>query len=205
MKRTLALPGIPALCFTALCLFSGLFSTDCLANGGSICVDGLAEYRVKWDGQYIDGITKVTGLRRVTEVITERGGDDPNTIHRSPGFSTYEPIVLERCRTHDKKFERWSNKVWNYGSGFGSEVSLKDFRKDIIIELCNDDGQTVMAFRVYRCWPSEYIAMSDLDPSGETVAMESIVLQHEGWERDYDVIPPTIKQLDKLLKKVGAK
>lgn len=149
------------------------------------------KFRVKWDGKYIPGIYKVSGLRRVTEVIQYREGGDPSLVRKSPGQTIYEPLLLIRGRTHDDEFEKWANKVWNFGSGLGSEVSLKDFRKDIIIELYNEAGQLVMAFKVYRCWPSEYVALSDLDAENTEVASESLTLQHEGWERDYEVGEPT--------------
>ncbi len=148
------------------------------------------KFRVKWDGRYIAGVCKMNSLRRVTEVVTHREGGDPNTIRKSPGQTSNEPIVLMRGRTHDTEFETWANKVWNYGSSPGAEVSLKDFRKDIIIELYNEAGQLVMAFKVYRCWPSDYVALSDLDANDTSVAFESITLQHEGWERDYSVTEP---------------
>ncbi|KRT66078.1 MAG: hypothetical protein XU11_C0014G0040 [Candidatus Dadabacteria bacterium CSP1-2] len=149
------------------------------------------KFRVKWDGIYIAGVCKMSSLRRVTEVVTHREGGDPSTARKSPGQTSYEPIVLMRGRTHDMEFERWANKVWNYGSSLGAEVSLKDFRKDIIIELYNEAGQLVMAFKVYRCWPSDYVALSDLDANDTSVAFESITLQHEGWERDYAVTEPS--------------
>ena len=148
------------------------------------------KFRVKWDGRYIAGIAKVSGLKRTTEVVTHREGGDPNSVRKSPGQTTYEPIVLERGRTHDTEFERWANKVWNFGAGAGSEVSLKDFRKNLIIDLFNEAGQKVMSFRVYRCWPSEYVALGELDSNDTCVVFESITLQHEGWERDYDVKEP---------------
>jgi phage tail-like protein len=82
--------------------------------------------------------------------------------------------------------------VWNFGSGLGSELSLKDFRKDIILELYNEAGQLVMAWKIYRCWPSEYVAVSDLDSNGNSsIAIESITLQNEGWERDYTIPEPS--------------
>lgn len=93
--------------------------------------------------------------------------------------------------THDPEFEQWANKVWNWGSGLGSEVSLADFRKDLIIELYNEAGQLVMAYKVYRCWPSEYQALPDLDAGANAVAIQTLTLQHEGWERDYDVKEPS--------------
>ena len=108
----------------------------------------------------------------------------------SPGLTSYQPIRLERGRTHDTEFEKWANKVWNYGADLGSEVSLKDFRKDVSIELLNEAGQIVMAFRVFRCWPSEYVALDELDARDTAVGIESITLEHEGWERDYDLTEP---------------
>jgi phage tail-like protein len=108
----------------------------------------------------------------------------------SPGQTTYTPITLERGVTHDVEFERWANKVWNYGAGLGAEVALKDFRKDIIIEVYNEAGQLVLAYKVYGCWVSEYTALPDLDASASAVAIQSIQLQHDGWERDTAVREP---------------
>lgn len=149
------------------------------------------KFRVKWDGRYVAGVSKVSTLKRTTEVVTHREGGAPSSVHKAPGQTHYEPIVLERGRTHDTEFEKWADKVWNFGSGTGAEVSLKDFRKDIILELYNEAGQLVMAFRIYRCWPSEYVVLGELDSNGSAcVAIESITLQHEGWERDHEVPEP---------------
>ena len=149
------------------------------------------KFRVKWDGRYVAGVSKISALRRNTQVVEHREGGDPSSDHRSPGETSYAPIVLERGRTHDEDFERWANKVWNFGAGLGMEVSLKDFRKDIYIELYDEAGQLVMAFKVHRCWPSEYVALSDLNANGEaSVAIESLTLQNEGWERDNSVTEP---------------
>ena len=149
------------------------------------------KFRVKWDGRYVAGVSKVGALKRTTEVVEHREGGDPSSVRKSPGQSKYEPITLERGVTHDLEFEQWANKVWNYGSGLGMEVSLKDFRKDVIIELYNEAGQLVIAYKVYRCWVSEYTAMPELDASANAVAIQSMTLQNEGWERDYDVTEPT--------------
>jgi phage tail-like protein len=142
---------------------------------------------VKWDGKAIPGITQISGLRRKTEIFKYRGGGDPNLIRRSPGKTEYQPLVLKRPRTHDKEFEQWANKVWSLGSGLGTEMSLKDYRKDILIELRDDTGKVLLAFRVYRCWPSEYVALNDLDVEDHSVATEILVLEHEGWDRDYEI------------------
>src|SRR3954447_20397297 len=149
------------------------------------------KFRVKWDGHYVAGVTKVGALKRTTEVIKHREGGDRSSSRKSPGRSEYEPILLSRGVTHDVDFEQWSNKVWNYGSGLGAETSLKDFRKDIIIELYNEAGQLVIAYKVYRCWPSEYQALPELDASTNAVAIQSLKLENEGWERDTDVTEPT--------------
>jgi phage tail-like protein len=147
------------------------------------------KFRVKWDGREVAGITRVSGLRRRTDVIEHREGGDPSTSRKSPGRTKYEPITLERGVTHDSAFEDWANKVWRLGAS-GSEVSLKDFRKDVTIELYNEAGQLVIAYRVYRCWVSEFQALPDLDAGVSAVAIQSITLENEGWERDTAVVEP---------------
>jgi phage tail-like protein len=148
------------------------------------------KFRVRWDGRFVLGVSKVGALKRTTEVVEHREGGDPSTTRKSPGRSKYEPIMLERGVTHDLEFERWANKVWNFGSGLGLEVSLADFRKDIVIELYNEAGQLAKAWKVFRCWVSELQALPELDANANAVAIESIKLENEGWERDLDVVEP---------------
>ena len=147
------------------------------------------KFRVKWDGRYVAGVSKVGALKRTTEVIKHRDGGDPSTSRKSPGRTEYEAIMLERGVTHDAEFERWANKVWNKGGGLGGEVSLADFRKDLIIELYNEAGQLVISYNVFRCWVSDYQALPDLDANANAIAIQSIKLENEGWERDYKVKP----------------
>jgi phage tail-like protein len=152
------------------------------------------KFRVKWDGKYVAGVSKVSALSRKTDLVEHREGGAPSYKHKSPGLTSYEAITLERGVTHDLEFETWANKVWSYANsgGEGQESSLKDFRKDIIIELYNEAGQKVTAYKVYRCWVSEFKALPDLDAnSGNTVAIQSIKLENEGWERDASVNEPT--------------
>lgn len=148
------------------------------------------KFRVKWDGNYVAGVSKVGGLTRTTDVVTHRVGGDPSTERKSPGQNKFDAITLERGVTHDLAFEAWANKVWNFGGNPGAEVSLKDFRKDIIIEMYNEAGQLVIAYKVYRCWVSEYLAMPELDASANAVAIQHIKLENEGWERDTSVVEP---------------
>jgi phage tail-like protein len=147
------------------------------------------KFRVKWDGRYVAGISKVSALKRTTEVVEHREGGDPSSARKSPGKTKYEPITLERGVTHDVAFEQWVNKVWNFQSNI--EVSLKDFRKDIIIDLFNEAGQKVISYKVFRCWVSEYQALSDLDANANAVSIQTIKLENEGWERDTDVTEPS--------------
>jgi phage tail-like protein len=148
------------------------------------------KFRVKWDGRYVAGVSKVGALKRTTEVVRHREGGDPSSSRKSPGKSDFDPVLLERGVTHDVEFERWANKVWNYGAGLGAETSLRDFRKDIIVEVYNEAGQLALAYKLYRCWPSEFTTLPELDAQGNAVAIQSLRLETEGWERDYDVAEP---------------
>ena len=150
-----------------------------------------SKYKVKWDGHYVAGISKMTALKRTTGVVEHREGGDPSTSRKSPGRTNFEAITLERGVTHDTEFEKWANKVWNFGSGLGAEVSLRDFRKDLIIEVYNEAGQLVLAYKVFRCWVSEFQSLPDLDANANAVAIQHIKLENEGWERDYDVTEPS--------------
>ena len=148
------------------------------------------KFRVKWDGRYVAGISRVSQLRRSTEVVEHREGGDPSTGRKSPGRTKYEAITLERGVTHDLEFEQWANKVWNFGAGFGSEVSLADFRKDVILDFFNEAGQKVISYHIYRCWVSEFQALPDLDANANAVAIQHLKLENEGWLRDVAVVEP---------------
>ncbi len=149
------------------------------------------KFRVRWDGRYVAGVSKVGALTRTTEVVSHRDGGDPSTSRKTPGRTEYAAITLERGVTHDVEFETWANKVWTYGAGLGAEVSLRDFRKDIVIEVYNESGQLALAYKVHRCWVSEYQSLPDLDANANAVAIQHLKLEHEGWERDLDVTEPT--------------
>ena len=145
------------------------------------------KFRLKWDGRYVAGISKVTGLKRTTEVVKHREGGDPSTSRKSPGRNEFDAITLERGVTYDTAFELWAGKVWQLNAALGAEVSLADFRKDIIIELYNEAGQKVQAYFVYRCWVSEWQSLPDLDANANAIAIQHIKLENEGWERDISV------------------
>jgi phage tail-like protein len=149
------------------------------------------KFRVKWDGRYVAGVSKVTALKRTTEVVKHREGGDPSTTRKSPGRSEFEAVTLERGVTHDTEFEKWANKLWNFGAGLGSETSLADFRKDILLDVYNEAGQLVLSYKLFRCWVSEFQALPDLDANANAVAIQQLKLENEGWERDVAVVEPS--------------
>lgn len=149
------------------------------------------KFRVKWDGKYVAGVSKVSALKRTTEPVTHREGGDPSHQRIAPATSKFEPITLERGVTHDPEFEAWANLI--YSTEGDAAISLKNFRKDIIIELLNEQGSVAKAYKVFRCWVSEYDALPELDANGKAIAIEKIVLQNEGWVRDTAVTEPTEK------------
>ena len=149
------------------------------------------KFRVKWDGHYVAGVSKVSGLKRTTEVVKHREGGDPSTTRKSPGRTEFDAITLERGVTHDTDFEAWAGKVWQLGATLGSEVSLADFRKDLILDFYNEAGQLAISYKIYRAWVSEYQALPDLDANANAIAIQHIKLENEGWERDTSVTEPT--------------
>src|SRR6266536_2608402 len=130
------------------------------------------KFRIKWDGRYVAGVSKISALKKSSEPVTHREGGDPSTSRVSPSIWKFEPITLERGVTHDP------------------EISLENFRKDIIIELLNEQAVVAKAYKVYRCWVSEYQALPELDANAHAIAIEHMVLQNEGWERDLAVTEP---------------
>jgi phage tail-like protein len=146
------------------------------------------KFRVRWDGKYVAGVSKVSTLKRSTEPVMHREGGDPSTARVTPSVWKFDPITLERGVTHDPEFENWANLI--YSTDGDTAISLNNFRKDIIIELLNEEGMVAKAYKVYRCWVSEYQALPELDANAHAVAIEHMVLQNEGWERDRDVPEP---------------
>jgi phage tail-like protein len=127
-------------------------------------------------------VSKVTGLKRSTDVIEYKSGGDP-IIRKSPGRTKYEPITLERGVTFSTDLEDWADATQVLDKGAPSS-SLKDLRKDIRIELLNEAGQPVHRYLVFRCWVSEFQALPDLDAGANAMAIEHIKLENEGWQHD---------------------
>jgi phage tail-like protein len=145
-------------------------------------------FKVKWDGKYIAGISKVSALVRSTETVVH--GDGGSSIpEEAPGRTIYEPITLERGRTSDTAFEEWANLVPGAPVSPATLVGTA-FRKNVILDLYNEAGQKVMSFKIFRCWPSRYQTLPMLNANDHGVAVEQLTLEHEGWERDLSVVAP---------------
>ena len=144
-------------------------------------------FRVKWDGQYVAGLSKMSALKRSTDPVVHRDGADPSHERKSPGKSKFDAVTLERGVTHDPTFESWANLIHS----LKNPISLKNFRKDVIVDVYNEADQKVLSYTLYRCWVSEYQALPQLDAGTAAVAIETLKLELEGWERDVSVTEPT--------------
>jgi phage tail-like protein len=164
------------------------------------------KFIVSWDGQPVAGVSSVSGLPRTTDPIHHLEGADPITAQAPTGRTNMAPVTLQRGVTHDQAFAWWANSVRNWSNAqqsvavntdggnlplSGTSPTEPSFRKDITIALYNDAGQKVIAYNLYRCWPSEFLAIGDLDANSSGIVIERMVLQLEGWERDTSVTEPT--------------
>jgi phage tail-like protein len=146
------------------------------------------KFRVLWDQKTVLGISKVSALKRTTEVVKHREGGDNSTDRKSPGRTTYDAITLERGLTHDPEFERWANKVHPYAGD--TAMDLVGYKKDLTIEMMNEKGHVVYRYFLYNCWVSEYTAIPELNANANAVAIEMLKLELEGWDRDVATVEP---------------
>lgn len=143
-----------------------------------------------FDGKEVAGITKVGALKQTTQVIKHREGSDPSVTHKSPGQTDFDAITLERGVTHDREFDYWARLVWHHGAANGALVSQKDFRRDLRLLVLDEAGQPAVAYNIYNCWVSEYQALPQMDSDGNAVAIQTMTLQNEGWDRDIELQEP---------------
>ena len=146
------------------------------------------KFRVKFDGRYVAGVSKVSTLKRTTEVVKHRDGGDNSTDHKSPGRTTYDAVTMERGLTHDPEFEKWANMVHAYAGD--AAMDLANYKKELTLEMMNEKGHVALRYFLHNCWVSEYTAVPDLDANANAVAVESLKLELEGWERDQDTKEP---------------
>src|SRR5262249_23576903 len=134
-------------------------------------------FKVKWDNQYVAGLTKMGALKRTTEMVEYREAGENITSRKLPGKTKYEPVTLEAGVTYDTAFSDWANLVNDFASH--SVTSLGEFRKNITVDVFNEAGQKAISYNLYRCWVSEYQALPDLDAGANAVAITTIKLEFE--------------------------
>jgi phage tail-like protein len=146
------------------------------------------KFRVLWDGKVVLGVSKVSTLKRTTEVVKHRSGGENSYDHKSPGRSSYEAVTMERGITHDVEFEKWANAVQSYAGD--TAMDLAGYKKDLTLEVLNEKSQVALRYFLYRCWVSEFVTLPDLDANANAVALEHIKIELEGWVRDVDTPEP---------------
>ena len=146
------------------------------------------KFRILWDGKPVMGVSKVGALKRTTEVVKHRDGGDNSTDHKSPGRTSYDALSVERGITHDPEFEAWANKVHPYSGD--TAMDLAAYKKNLTLEMMNEKGHVVYRYFLYDCWVSEYTAIPELNANANAVAIESLKIELEGWDRDKDTKEP---------------
>lgn len=147
-------------------------------------------FQVIIDGSPVAGLSKMGALKKTTEAVKWRTAGDPAHERVMPGGTSYEPVTLEQGLTHDPKFEDWANLVNNIQGS--AAMSLVNFRKDIVINVLNLQGVVAISYKLFRAWVSEFQTLPEFDSkSMNTIGIQTITLQHEGWERDTAVSEPT--------------
>jgi phage tail-like protein len=147
------------------------------------------KFRVAWDNQYVAGLSKMSALKRTTEVIEWREAGDPSIVRKMPGRTKFEDVTLERGLSHDRLFVEWASMV-NNPEGDGA-MSLKNYRKEVIIEVLNLQGNPVMRFKLHRAWVSEFQELPEMDANANAVAIQTLKIAFEGWSHDPDLSEPT--------------
>ncbi len=139
-------------------------------------------FKVKWDNVYVAGLSKMSALKRSTEMVEWREAGENILSRKLPGKTKFEGVTLEAGLTYDASFQEWADLVNDFKSH--SLVNLAEFRKDIIVDMFNESGVKVISYNLHRCWPSEYQAMPDLDAGANAVAITTLKLEVEWWDRD---------------------
>jgi phage tail-like protein len=146
------------------------------------------KFRILWGNKPVMGVSKVSALKRTTELVKHRDGGDNSTDHKSPGRTSYDAITVERGLTHDPEFEAWANKVHPYSGD--TAMDLAAYKKNLTLEMMNEKGHVVYRYFLFDCWVSEYTAIPELNANANAVAIESLKIELEGWDRDKDTKEP---------------
>ena len=148
------------------------------------------KFQILMDGQPVAGLSKMGALKKTTEAVDWRVGGDPSHVRKLPGGTKYEEITLEQGLTHDPVFEEWANRVNNIDGD--AAVTLVGFRRDLVLNVLNLQGQVAFSYQILRAWVSAFQAMPDFDANSmNTVGIQTITIQNEGWKRDPATVEPS--------------
>ena len=148
------------------------------------------KFQVVIDGAAVAGLSKMGALKKTTEVVNWRAAGDPSMQRAMPGGTKVENVTLEMGLSHDPVFEKWANSVNNIAQG-DAGMSLKNFRKDIVINVLNLQGTPAISYQLRRAWVTEFQALPEFDANNmNTVGIQSITIAYEGFTRDLAVVEP---------------
>lgn len=146
------------------------------------------KFRIIMDGREVAGVMKAGPLKRTTQVVAHRSGGENSSDHKSPGRTSYDGLTLERGITHDTAFEAWANKVHPYAGDVA--MDLVGYKKDLTLEVMNEKGHVALRYFLHDCWVSDFTAVPGLDAMANAIAIESIKIELNGWERDVATVEP---------------
>jgi phage tail-like protein len=146
------------------------------------------KFRVNWDNAPVAALSKMSAVKRTTEVVEWRAAGDSSIVRKMPGRSKFEPITLEQGLTHDRKFMEWANLVNNPQGD--AAASLLNYRKEVRIEVLNLQGTPALAFTLSRAWVSEFQAMPEMDANANAVAIQTIKFEYELFALDEATTEP---------------
>ena len=138
------------------------------------------KFRVLWETTPVAGLSKMSAIKRSTEVIEWREAGGPSIVRKLPGRTKFEPVTLESGLSHDTKLIAWADQVNNPLGD--AAMSLKNYRKDVTVEVHNMQGTPVMAFTLLRAWVAEFQALPEMDANANAVAIQTLKFEYEGFK-----------------------
>lgn len=142
-------------------------------------------FRVVMGGIEVAACRKVSGLTGSVDVVKFRAGNNKASNEElSPGRAHYEPVTLEAGLTTDPEFERWALMLIRHELTPGQRATDPDFRREVEIFVYDiDNNKPVKKFVLHKAWVSKYTAMSELAAEANEVLIETVQIEHEGFER----------------------
>lgn len=149
------------------------------------------KFRLLWNKKTVAGVSKVSPLKRTTEVVKYRDGGDNSHDHKTPGRTSFDAVTIERGITHDTEFEKWATLVHSWSGD--TKMDLINFKKELTLEIMNEKGHVAIRYFLHGCWVSEFTAVPELNANANAIAIETMKIELEGWERDVALDEPDEK------------